>query len=254
MDAFKQTSWTTKDPETKFGTGTRPPLNNPNGGPGPGAYVIKSTMGTTGKLLESHIPTPNQFSIRGRTKFGDPNARAISKTAANEPGPGQYDLTGKFVSGRNPRKSAFPKAVPMRDKGVMGPGPGSYQPLQSMGKQVLSTKTGNMEVGFPKAPRPTLVPPGTTEIGPADYKPSPAACEPQVESRKRTCATIKFGEGYNSNHNNERKKFDFSDPAPGPGSYRLPGGVATKAKGSPFRNSPAAILSSRQKFGSPFKD
>lgn len=137
---------------------------------------------------------------------------------------------------------------------MMGPGPGSYQPLQSMGKQVLSTKEGGMEVGFPKAPRPTLVPPGTTEIGPADYKPPPAACEPQLDSRKRTCATIKFGEGYHANRDDSRKNFDFSDPAPGPGSYRLPGGVATKAKGSPFRNSPAAILSGRTKFGSPFKD
>lgn len=52
----------------------------------PGAYPIKSTMGTNGKILESHIRTPSQFSIRGRTKFGDPNARAISKTAASEPG------------------------------------------------------------------------------------------------------------------------------------------------------------------------
>lgn len=83
MEAFKQTSWVIKDPEVKFGTGTRPPLNNPNGGPGPGAYVIKSTMG---KVMESHIRAPSQFSIRGRTKFGDPNEKAISKTAASEPG------------------------------------------------------------------------------------------------------------------------------------------------------------------------
>jgi hypothetical protein len=49
----------------------------------PGAYTIKSTLG---KTIESHIRTPSQYSIRGRTKFGDPYGKAISKTAANEPG------------------------------------------------------------------------------------------------------------------------------------------------------------------------
>ncbi len=83
IDAYKKTSWVIEDPRTKFGTGTRPPLNNPDGGPGPGAYQIKTTMG---KVLESNIRTPSQFSIRGRTKFGDPNEKALSKTAANEPG------------------------------------------------------------------------------------------------------------------------------------------------------------------------
>ena len=83
MDAFKKTSWNIKEPEVTFGTSTRPSLIQVEGGPGPGAYQIKTTMG---KLMESHIRTPSQFSIRGRTKFGDPNAKALSKTAANEPG------------------------------------------------------------------------------------------------------------------------------------------------------------------------
>lgn len=82
-DAYKKSSWVIKDPETVFGTGTRPPLMNPTTGPGPGAYPIKTTMG---KLLESHIKSPCQFSLRGRTKFGDPNEKALSKTSANEPG------------------------------------------------------------------------------------------------------------------------------------------------------------------------
>eukprot|EP01040_Poterioochromonas_malhamensis_P002544 gene2544-2705_t len=248
IDAYKKTSWVIEDPRTKFGTGTRPPLNNPDGGPGPGAYQIKTTMG---KVLESNIRTPSQFSIRGRTKFGDPNEKALSKTAANEPGPGQYDLTGKFLAGTDPRKSAFPKAQPVRDKSQLGPGPGSYSPLQSMGKQVLSTKVGAMVVGFPKADRPTLIPPGTTDIGPAEYKPSPAACEEQIDSRKPTCGKIKFGEGYKSG-GNDRDKHDLSDPTPGPGAYKLPGGIGTKTKGAPYRDSPTAILSGRNKFGSPW--
>ena len=44
MDAFNNTSYYTKEPEVGFGTGTRPPLYMPGGGPGPGAYLIKTTM------------------------------------------------------------------------------------------------------------------------------------------------------------------------------------------------------------------
>lgn len=83
MDAFNKTSWFEKEPEITFGTGSRPPLNNPSGGPGPGAYPIKTTMA---KLAESHIKSPCQYTLRSRTKFGDPNERALSKTSASEPG------------------------------------------------------------------------------------------------------------------------------------------------------------------------
>lgn len=76
----------------------------------------------------------------------------------------------------------------------MAPGPGSYKVLQSMGKQVLSTKEDLPRPAFPKADRPTLVPPGTTEIGPGEYAPPPAACENQVDSRKPTCPKVKIGD------------------------------------------------------------
>ena len=68
------------------------------------------------------------------------------------------------------------------------------------------------------------------ETGPGEYKPGPAACEPQVMSNRPTCATIKFGTGYKKSRGIKKK--DLSEPAPGPGSYTLPGGVATKAKGA----------------------
>jgi len=247
MDAFNKTSWFEKEPEITFGTGSRPPLNNPSGGPGPGAYPIKTTMA---KLAESHIKSPCQYTLRSRTKFGDPNERSLSKTSANEPGPAQYDLQGKFASGRNPRKSAFPKGGQMKERGAMGPGPGSYQPIMSMGKQVLSTKTGSVQLVFPKAARPSMAVPGASDVGPGEYNPPPAACEPQITSNRPTCATIKFGEGYKPGQNGNR--FDFSEPSPGPGAYVLPGGVATLTKGSPYRNSPAISLSGRNKFGSPW--
>jgi len=247
MDAFNNTSWFTKEAEVGFGTGSRPPLMNPTAGPGPGAYQIKTTLG---KVVESNIKSPCQFTLRGRTKFGDPNEKALSKSSANLPGPGSYDLTNKFIGGTNPRKSSFPKGSFIRDKSQLGPGPGSYQPLQSMGKQVLSTKDSSTGLVFDAAERPSLVPPGSTDVGPGEYSPPRAACEDQIDSRRRTCATIKFGTGYRAGQHKDAP--NFSEPSPGPGSYRLPGGIATKAKGSPFRDSPTAVLSGRNKFGSPW--
>jgi len=84
IDSFYKSSFCTKSPEYSFGTGSRPPLNHlENIGPGPGAYPIKTTLG---KVMESDITSPGYFSIRGRTKFGDPYEKAISVTAKNEPG------------------------------------------------------------------------------------------------------------------------------------------------------------------------
>lgn len=153
MMAFEKSSYYPKDPEVGFGTGSRPPLYSTQGGPGPGAYPIKTTMA---KILESNFRSPGSFSLRSRQKFGDPNERSMSKTAASEPGPGQYDITGKFLGGTNPRKSGFPKGNIPRDKMATTPGPGSYQAAFSMGKQVLSTKVGAMMPGFSKADRPTM--------------------------------------------------------------------------------------------------
>jgi len=247
IDAFNKSSSSEKAPEWSFGTGSRPALLQPTEGPGPGAYVIKTTLG---KLLESHIQSPCQFSLRGRTKFGDPNEKALSKTSANEPGPGLYDLTGKFPRGKTPRATVFPKAIIPRDKSGLGPGPGSYEPLKSLGKQMLSTKPSAPGGMLSKAERPSLVPVGTTDIGPGEYAPPPAACETQVESSKSTCSTLKFGTGYRKGGG--LAKPTLMEPSPGPASYTLPGGIATRCKGSPFRDAPAATISGRNKFGSPW--
>jgi hypothetical protein len=83
MDAFNKTSVYDKEPEIGFSTSSRPPLNPPTAGPGPGAYVIKSTIH---KSIESNMKSPCEFTLRGREKFGDPNERALSKACANEPG------------------------------------------------------------------------------------------------------------------------------------------------------------------------
>lgn len=83
MDAFNKTSSFKKEPEIGFGTGSRPPLMVPTSTPGPGAYQIKSTLS---KTVDSTIKSPEQYTIRSRHTFGNPNLKALSKTTANEPG------------------------------------------------------------------------------------------------------------------------------------------------------------------------
>lgn len=50
-----------------------------SGGPGPGQYPIRSSVGDT-----------FQFSMRGREKFGAPTGKSDDPTTGKEPGPGQY--------------------------------------------------------------------------------------------------------------------------------------------------------------------
>ena len=83
MDAFNKTSYFKKEPEIGFGTGSRPPLMVPTATPGPGAYQIKTTLT---KTIDSTIKSPEQYTIRSRHTFGDPNLKALSKSTANEPG------------------------------------------------------------------------------------------------------------------------------------------------------------------------
>lgn len=237
MDAFNYSSYYRKQPEVQFGTGSRPPMYQVGGGPGPGAYQIKTTLS---KQAVSHIKTPCQFSLRGRTKFGDPNEKSMNKSAIAQPGPGAYQLDGHFLSGKNPRDIVFPKGKDAVDKGFMGPGPGSYKTPEAMGKQPLSTKTNGKVVQFGTQKRPSMAVKGQSDVGPGEYGPMKAACDIQVESTRRTCATIKFGTGYSKQKNN--KKMDMSEPSPGPGSYRLPEARMTRA----------ATMSGRNKFGSPW--
>ena len=157
MDAFNKTSSFKKEPEVGFGTGSRPPLMVPTSTPGPGAYQIKTTMN---KTIDSTIESPKQFSIRSRQNFGDPNLKALSKTTANEPGPGQYKIADKFLNSHDSAKYSFPKGRMPADKALLAPGPGQYSMPASVGKQPLSTKRKSLEVSFPQAARPSLIQPG----------------------------------------------------------------------------------------------
>ena len=236
-DAYKRSSACESSAEIGFGTSARPSLmDGPSGGPGPGSYPLKSTLG---HVPESTLPNPLKFSLRGRTKFGDPNEKTMNKSAAAEPGPGSYDLQGRFVSGGTARVTAFPKGDPPKDKAALGPGPGSYECAQALGKQALSTKVAMPIPGFPKEPRPGLAVKGASDVGPGDYKPGAAACEPQHLSQRKSCATVKFGTGYRRGKGIVKQ--DLSDPSPGPGAYTLP----------KFKTA-AATMSGRNKFGSPW--
>lgn len=252
MDAFNKSTYFPKDPEIGFGTAARPNLNEPNANPGPGSYPIKTTMK---KTMQSNIHSPESFSLRSRHKFGDPNERALSKTSANEPGPSSYDLNGRFIGGSKAPEYSFPKGNHPHDKSNLSPAPGSYEVIGAFGKQPLSTKHKSNESPFPKAPRPGLVQVGGADVGPGAYGAPRAACEPQVESRKVTCGSIKIGTGYKKGSAAAAKgmQLSLSEPSPGPGSYVLPGGVATQQKGTPFRNSPKISMSGREAFGSPFR-
>jgi hypothetical protein len=65
---------------------------------------------------------------------------------------------------------------------------------------------------------------GGSTVGPGEYKGANiAACEPQVDSRKLTAGSIKFGTGYRKGVSTH--KSDLSEPSPGPGTYPLPGGM-----------------------------
>lgn len=245
MDAYKTTI--PGSPEYGFGTSTRPPLNPPTSTPGPGAYPIRTTMNNT---VDSMIRSPPMFSLRSRQKFGDPTAKAGSTVTALEPGPGHYVPEANTSIGSASPCIGFPKARPPVEKAELAPGPGSYRPPDSVGKQVLSTKARAPAASLGKGKRPALLQHSTADVGPGEYNSAIAACGPQPDSRKRNPATIKFGtQDPRQARRNQRK---LSEPEPGPGSYVIPGGVATSGVGNPYRSSPAASISGRTKFGSPF--
>jgi hypothetical protein len=119
-----------------------------------------------------------------------------------------------------------------------------------MGKQVLSVFPALPAPVFTAARRDESKSINASDIGPGEYGAPPGALEPQIDSRKKTCPTIKFGRGYRKGSGLIKEK--LAEPSPGPGSYVIPGGICTAARGTPFRSSPAISLSGREKFGSPW--
>jgi hypothetical protein len=95
-----------------------------------------------------------------------------------------------------------------------------------MGKQPLSVKPAAPNTVFSKSERPngaaSLLNQADPEVGGIPYR---SACEVQIDSRFRTCPMVKLGNGYKRGANDN--KVDLSEPSPGPGSYKLPGGIST---------------------------
>jgi len=188
--------------------------------------------------------------LRSRQKFGDPYEKATSKETATQPGPGQYKLDGKFLIGDKAPKYTFPKTPLPSIKATQAPGPGAYDNCEGLGKQVLSTKTTAENIYIQKAERQGIAPKSITDVGPGEYGAPPAACEDQVDSRKRTAAKIKFGGGYVKG-NKKLPSVSLSEPVPGPGAYASSSGsIGTESM--VFKNVPKASLSGRNSFGSPW--
>ena len=69
--------------------------------PGPGEYVVKSSVGDT-----------YRFTMRGRERFGSATGKAEDPATKNEPAPNQYPKALSFLNSneRRPPQYSLPKA------------------------------------------------------------------------------------------------------------------------------------------------
>lgn len=240
IDAFNATKLSS--PSFQFGTSIRQQLNESgdlSSTPGAGTYTIKTTL--LGKVADSRIRTAPQFSLRSRI-----NPR---QSVENEPGPGRYAIR----LAKDTPQFSFPKdqrhASP---KNKSEPGPGAYSSPSAVGKQVLSTKQNRASMGFGTGERPPLLR-VQCDLGPGEYGVGIAACQKQIDSRKKTSALVKFSKGSRSTSKTKSViAQDEERSLPGPGTYRLPSGLCGGGASYPFRAAPKPTLSGREKFGSPF--
>lgn len=245
IDAFKATKLSS--PSYPFGTATRPRLSDAEDTPGAGAYSIKTTV--LGKVPDSKIRSAPQFSLRSRQAFG--GVLATKADSDQLPGPGWYTPQMTNPNERHSAKHSFPKGQARSNKKMEhGPGPGTYSAQSSVGRQVLSTKRNRPGIGFGTGERPPLLC-LRCDIGPGEYGGGIAACEKQVDSRKKTSGFVKFSQSARSSEASLLAQ-DHANMLPGPGTYRLPSGLCGGGASYPFRAAPKPSLSGREKFGSPF--
>lgn len=239
MDAYNATKLSS--PAHQFGTAIRCELSEVEATPGAGAYSIKSTLG---KVADSRIKSPPQFSLRSR--------EALANFTSDAPGPGWYKPKQVNPKEFTASKFSFPKgqsrAALATSKGI--PGPGAYSLPSSVGKQILSTKENKNAACFGTGGRHPLSM-IHTDLGPGEYGVGIAACEKQVDSRKLTSGFVKFAKGARTSEASLSAKDDELS-RPGPGTYRLPSGLGGQGAAYPFRAAPKPSLSGREKFGSPF--
>jgi len=251
IESYKNT--VTAAPAIGFGSALRGNINaNTIDSPGPGAYSMHSSLQPNNP--NSLIKSTPQFSLRGREKFGSPITKAIDPTTIREPGPGHYN--SRVV---NPREKQAPKYSFARDTrskalhpAFQTPGPGAYSSTQAVGKQVLSTKQTMRQADFGLGDRPALMTQSAAEVGPGEYTDPVGSCMRQVDSRKKTVPTTKFGKAARDGPVIGARNINDHTASPGPGSYRLPSGLCGGGASHPYKAAPAASLSGRTKFGSPF--
>lgn len=240
IDAFNATK--TSSPSYQFGTSIRQQLNDSgdtSSTPGAGTYTIKTTL--LGKVPDSKIRTAPQFSLRSRI--------VQRQSIFDEPGPGRYTIR----QAKDTPQYSFPKDRRHNSpRNKEEPGPGAYSSPSAVGKQVLSTKRNRASMGFGTGERPPLLR-VQCDLGPGEYGVGIAACQKQVDSRKKTSALVKFSKGTRSTAKTKSLMAqDEERSLPGPGTYRLPSGLCGGGASYPFRAAPKPALSGREKFGSPF--
>ena len=246
MDAFKST--VKLNPSVIFPQSDRSTPGTFTDAPGPGTYILDSVVG---RSTVSTIVSSPQYSLTGKNYPDGGNMQ--TEVAKDEPGPGQYKLEGKYYSGSNPRRTAFPKSKRPNIVSLSNqtPGSGEYAIKDSLGKQVLSTKPSSSTLTFGRSKRPPLLL-TSSDVGPGEYKANIDSCEKQLDSRKRTAPRVKFG---TSQRKGPGQSFNPKNPnmiSPGPGDYQLGGSVSSSTRGTIYRSTPAPTLSGRTKFGSPF--
>jgi hypothetical protein len=246
IDAFKATI--PASPEYGFGTGSRPPLNEPSTTPGPGAYPRNTTLCNS---IDSTIPSAPMFSLRSRQKFGDPIGRSMSATAPIEPGPGHYATQGKFLCGSTPPAIGFTRSKLNSYRRDFAPGPGAYTLALKHNRVPLSTQHRSPAAFLGTGQRLQFAQQGTSNVGPGEYNSQIGACDAQPDSRRKNPPVAKIGTGYVKPDLRFHKP-RLEEPLPGPGSYKIPSLVASHSAGIPYRSAPAASLSGRNKFGSLF--
>jgi len=231
-----------------FGIAPRVTVAGEAGGPGPGAYPIKSSVGDT-----------FHFSMKGREKFGSATGRSDDPACKTEPGPGAYPKAIEFLHSveRTPPRFSVPKAKrPGLHKSDRGTRAGPGMPLQaSCGKQVETRKEQAPFTHFGTSVRKPLIE-GGADAGPGEYGYEDGLGD-MIDSRKKSSSrpTMK---GVGRDKAAIGSRMAHTDDGPGPNEYHLQSAntatISSKARSAYAygRAAPSVKMSGRTKFGDPF--
>lgn len=188
---------------TKFGSEERKgPIQYLNKGPGPGQYGAGNYDKLASTTRRSEAP---KFSFGGNGIREKGNPRTSS--TPDSVGPNSYTQgtgIGKQTLSRRPTSPTWGLGSASRNQvqkvcspgyspvGVdNNPGPGNYRIGQSVGKQIMSTRSSSPSYGQGTSQRPNLNPKSISP-GPGLYR-VPSAIKNQVESKRSTTPAWGFG-------------------------------------------------------------